>query len=73
MIKSKRSKQSRTKKYNQSRRNIMKGGVGPTEQMLANVLTILELQFPETYKKASSDTDRWFDWKKHLYWEYLEE
>ena len=30
MITSKRSKQSRTKKYNQSRRNIMKGGEGPT-------------------------------------------
>ena len=73
MMKSKRSKQSRTKKYNQSKRHIMKGGVGPTEQMLANVLTILELQFPETYKKASSDADRWFDWKNHLHWEYLEE
>ena len=33
MITSKRSKQSRTKKYNQSRRNIMKGGVGPTDRM----------------------------------------
>jgi len=40
--------------------------------LLANVLTILELQFPETYKKAASDSDRWFDWKKHLYWDYLE-
>lgn len=72
MITSKRIKQSRTKKYNQSRRNIMKGGVGPTERMLANVLTILELQFPESYKQASTDSDRWFDWKKHLFWDYLE-
>ncbi len=72
MITSKRSKQSRTKKYNKSRRNIMKGGVGPTERMLANVLTILELQFPESYKQASNDSDRWFDWKKHLFWHYLE-
>ena len=49
----------------------MKGG-SPTDRMLANVLTILELQFPEKYKQAASDSDRWFDWKKHLYWDYLE-
>ena len=34
--------------------------------MLANVFTILELQFPETYKQASSNSQRWFGWKKHF-------
>jgi hypothetical protein len=70
MIKSKHRKHSSFKKINKSKR-IMKGG-SPTDRMLANILTILELQFPETYKKAASDSDRWFDWKKHLYWHYLE-
>jgi hypothetical protein len=71
MIKSKHRKHSSFKKINKSKRHIMKGG-SPTDRMLANILTILELQFPETYKKAASDSDRWFDWKKHLYWDYLE-
>ena len=34
--------------------------------MLANVFTILELQLPETYKQVSSNSQRWFGWKKHL-------
>ncbi len=73
MITSKRSKHTRTKKINQSRRHIMKGGGGPTEGMLANILTILELQFPESYKKASSDSQRWFNYKKHLFWDYYDD
>jgi hypothetical protein len=70
MIKSKHRKHSSFKKINKSKRHIMKGG-SPTDRMLANMLTILELQFPETYKIAASDSRRWFDWKKHLYHGYL--
>jgi hypothetical protein len=66
MVNSKRSKHSVYNKINRSRRYIMKGG-DPSQRMLGNVLTLLELQFPETYKRAEG-THRWFDWKRQLGW-----
>jgi hypothetical protein len=48
----------------------MKGG-DPSQRMLGNVLRILEFEFPASYKKASSESTRWFDWKRQLAWSGL--
>jgi hypothetical protein len=70
MVNSKRSKHLVSDKINRSRRYIMKGG-DPSQRMLGNVLRILEFEFPASYKKASSESTRWFDWKRQLAWSGL--
>ena len=64
MVNSKRSKHLVSNKINRSRRYIMKGG-DVAQRMIGNVLKILEIQFPESYKKASADSMRWIEWKKY--------
>ena len=61
-----RNNHSEKNNIKRPRRYIMKGG-DPSQRMLGNVLTILELQFPETYTRAER-THRWFDWKRQLGW-----